>query len=95
MTQQLRQSGHRREGRPEGEIWRNTSPFPLFEIFRPEYIAKTCGYSKNYLRGFAVGRVAIPDKLVEEMTKQTGWTVEQLFGPEFLKEWRVDHPKAK
>ena len=82
MTQQLRQIG-KKEGRERGEI------------FRPEYIIKICGYSKAYLRSFAVGRVAIPNKLVEEMTKHTGWTVEQLFGPEFLKEWREDHPKAK
>ncbi len=94
MTQQLRQIG-KKEGRERGEIFRFESQFPLFEIFRPEYIIKICGYSKAYLRSFAVGRVAIPNKLVEEMTKHTGWTVEQLFGPEFLKEWREDHPKAK
>lgn len=81
--------------RPPGAPWRIESRYPLFEIFRTEYIAKTSGYSKPYLRQIALGTVGIPDKLVHHMLLATLWSVEQLFGPTFLKEWKTDHPKAK
>jgi len=93
-TNSLRQTP-KKAGRPDGAPWRTASNFPLFEVFRGEYINDVSKYSRPYLRQMAVGRTPIPDRLVITMQKQTGWTVERLFGAEFLGEWRVDHKNAK
>ncbi len=91
----MRQSSRVFPVRAPGDPFRNDSIYPLFDIFRADYIKNVTGYSKLYIRGFAAGRERIPDKLVEGMTMSTGWSVERLFGPEFLKEWQTDHKDAE
>ena len=91
---QMRQV-HKARGRESGAPWRIDSKYPFFEIFRAEYVSQISGYSKPYLRRIAFGAVGVPDRLVISMQLATGWTIDYLFGSEFLKEWQVDHPKAK
>lgn len=79
-------------GRVPGAPWREVSPYPVFEIFRPEAIQAATDYTKRYLREIASQRVAVPDRLVKGMIEYTGWDVERLFGAEFKEEWESDHP---
>lgn len=91
----MRQNPKAPKGRAPGAPWRKGSKYPLFEIFRTEYIALVSEYSKPYLRRISFGAIGVPDRLVDTMQGATSWSVERLFGPEFLKEWRKDHPRAK
>ena len=91
----MRQSGGKPFQRAPGAPWRTESRYPIFEIFRGPVIAAVSDYSETYLREIAVGRAPVPDKLVDTMQEYTGWSVDRLFGSEFLKEWRDDHPGAE
>ena len=91
----MRQNPKAPKGRAPGTPWRKGSKYPLFEIFRTEYIALTSEYSKPYLRRISFGAIGVPDHLVDTMQAATSWTIECLFGPDFLKEWKTDHPRAK
>ena len=91
----MRQNAKVPKGRAPGAPWRKGSKYPLFDIFRSEYIALTSEYSKPYLRRIAFGAIRVPDQLVDSMLEATTWSVERLFGPDFLTQWKTDHPRAK